>query len=90
MAPARIRARLRVALVALGASLIGAPAFAEVTLPVPAVDQSAVARRGYFYVGGHYVGEPGKQIMQGQTYVEVLAPKEARRPYPLVLIHGAA
>jgi pimeloyl-ACP methyl ester carboxylesterase len=59
-------------------------------LPVPAVDQSAIAQRGYFYVGGRYVGEPGKEIMQGQTYVEVLAPKDVRRPYPLVLIHGAA
>ena len=59
-------------------------------LPVPAVDQSAVAQRGYFYVGGKYAGEPGKDIMDGQTYVEVLAPKEVRRPYPLVLIHGAA
>ena len=59
-------------------------------LPVPAVDQSAVAQRGYFYVGGKYVGEPGKETMQGQIYVEVLAPKDVRRPYPLVLIHGAA
>jgi pimeloyl-ACP methyl ester carboxylesterase len=59
-------------------------------LPVPAVDQSAVAQRGYFYVGGKYVGEPGKETMQGQMYVEVLAPKDVRRPYPLVLIHGAA
>ena len=38
----------------------------------------------------HYTGEPGKEIMQGQIYVEVLAPKDVRRPYPLVLIHGAA
>ena len=59
-------------------------------LPVPTVDQSAVGQRGYFYVGGKYVGEPGKEIMQGQVYVEVLAPKDVRRPYPLVLIHGAA
>src|SRR5437867_3559085 len=58
-------------------------------LPVPAFDQSAVAARGYFYVGGTYVGEPGKEIMHGQTYVEVVAPKDVRRPYPLVLIHGA-
>src|SRR3989442_8765483 len=28
--------------------------------------------------------------MQGQIYVEVVAPKDVRRPYPLVLIHGAA
>jgi pimeloyl-ACP methyl ester carboxylesterase len=68
-----------------------APARAEPPkLPVPAVDQSAVSQRGYFYVGGKYVGEAGKQIMQGQIYVEVLAPKDVRRPYPLVLIHGAA
>src|SRR6266702_2909894 len=59
-------------------------------LPVPAFDQSAVGARGYFYVGGTYVGEPGKEIMQGQIYVEVVAPKDVRRPYPLVLIHGAA
>src|SRR5215831_15293377 len=50
-----------------------APAWAEPPkLPVPAVDQSAVSQRGYFYVGGKYVGEPGKEIMQGQIYVEVL------------------
>jgi pimeloyl-ACP methyl ester carboxylesterase len=58
-------------------------------LPVPAVDQSALGQRGYFFVGGKYVGEPGKEIMQGQAYVEVLAPKDVRHPYPLVLIHGA-
>jgi pimeloyl-ACP methyl ester carboxylesterase len=80
----------RIVYAALLSALLGAPAFAEVKLPVPAVDQSAVAKRGFFYVGGHYVGEPGKQIMQGQIYVEVLAPKTQRRPYPLVLIHGAA
>jgi hypothetical protein len=47
-------------------------------LPVPAVDQSAVGQRGYFYVGGKYIGEPGKEIMQGQAYVEVVAPKDQR------------
>jgi pimeloyl-ACP methyl ester carboxylesterase len=68
-----------------------APALAEAPkLPVPAFDQSAVGQRGYFYVGGKYVGEPGKEIMDGQVYVEVVAPKDVRRPYPLVLIHGAA
>ena len=82
-------ARIACALCVL--ALLVVPARAEPPkLPVPAVDQSAVAQRGYFYVGGKYVGEPGKEIMQGQTYVEVLAPKDQRRPYPLVLIHGAA
>jgi pimeloyl-ACP methyl ester carboxylesterase len=82
---------LRVACAAFLMALAAAPARAEPpTLPVPAVDQSAVARRGYFYVGGKYAGEPGKRIMEGQAYVEVLAPKDVKRPYPLVLIHGAA
>ena len=76
--------------VAILAAFIGPAALAEVKLPVPTVDQSAVAKRGFFYVGGHYVGEPGKHILVGQIYVEVLAPKAERRPYPLVLIHGAA
>jgi pimeloyl-ACP methyl ester carboxylesterase len=80
----------------IGAALLPALAFITTAqaeppkLPVPAVDQSAVALRGYFYVGGKYVGDPGKEIMQGQIYVEVLAPKDVKRPYPLVLIHGAA
>jgi pimeloyl-ACP methyl ester carboxylesterase len=51
--------------------------------------QDTVAGRGFFYVGGHYVGAPGKEIMQGQMYVEVLVPKEKKHPYPLVLVHGA-
>src|SRR5215468_7985475 len=77
--------------VLLPALAAAAPARAEPPkLPVPAVDQSAVGQRGYFYAGGKYVGEAGKEIMQGQIYVEVLAPKDVRRPYPLVLIHGAA
>jgi pimeloyl-ACP methyl ester carboxylesterase len=86
----RLRFRLHALFAALLAATLGEPARAEVKLPVPAVDQSAVAQRGFFYVGGHYVGEPGKEIMEGQIYVEVLAPHEQKRPYPLVLIHGAA
>lgn len=81
----------RIVFGSLLSTLAFVPARAEPPkLPVPAVDQSAVAQRGYFYVGGKYVGEPGKEIMQGQIYVEVLALKDVRRPYPLVLIHGAA
>jgi pimeloyl-ACP methyl ester carboxylesterase len=78
-------------MIAAGAAAAGGASFAEpAKLPVPAVDQSGVAARGYFYVGGHYVpGSDGKDVMDGQIYVEVLAPKDVRRPYPLVLIHGA-
>jgi pimeloyl-ACP methyl ester carboxylesterase len=85
----RISSRILGCILLAGFLRCGA-AQAEVKLPVPANDQSAVAKRGFFYVGGQYVGEPGKEIMQGQTYVEVLAPKKQLRPYPLVLIHGGA
>lgn len=87
--PSRFAANIALALFVCTATPNGATADPP-RLPVPAVDQSAVAARGYFYVGGRYVGDPGKETMQGQMYVEVLAPKEVRRPYPLVLIHGAA
>src|SRR5712671_2513260 len=87
----RLISRLACGLVLPAIAAAPAPARAEPPkLPVPAVDQSAVAQRGYFYVGGKYVGEPGKEIMQGQIYVEVVASKDVKRPYPLVLIHGAA
>ncbi|MGH7061975.1 MAG: alpha/beta hydrolase, partial [Stellaceae bacterium] len=69
---------------------IAAQAAGPVTKAAPVHDQSAIAGRGYFYVGGSYVGEPGKRLMHGQIYVEVLTPRHPRQRYPLVLIHGAA
>ena len=57
---------LRIVCAILLSGIAGPAAMAEVKLPVPAVDQSAVAKRGYFYVGGKYSGEPGRNIMQGQ------------------------
>ena len=86
-----IVSRIRCSLLLSVFAFAPAPVWADPPkLPVPAVDQSAVGQRGFFYVGGRYTGEPGKEIMSGQVYVEVVAPKDVRRPYPLVLIHGAA
>lgn len=51
---------------------------------------SSAAQRSFFYVGGSYTGPAGKEIMQGQMYVEKWMPREVKQPYPLVLIHGAA
>ena len=56
----------------------------------PVTDQSAVGKRGFFYVGGEYVGPADKLVMQGSMYVEVLVPKTVTRPYPLVLLSGQA
>ena len=51
---------------------------------------SSAEQRSFFYVGGSYTGPAGKEIMQGQMYVEKWMPREVKQPYPLVLIHGAA
>ncbi len=58
------------------------------SLPVHSLKDFAAA--GYFYVGGKYVGEGGKQGMHGQMYVEVFVPRKVTQPYPLVMYHGAA
>ena len=67
------------------------PAGKVATVPagVPAIE-SNVARQGYFFVGGRYVGEPDRPVMIGQMYVEVWVPREVRHPYPIVFFHGAS
>jgi pimeloyl-ACP methyl ester carboxylesterase len=57
---------------------------------VPTHDQAAIKSRGFFYVGGAYTGPEKQRVMSCQIYTEVLTPHRVRRPYPLVLIHGAA
>jgi len=65
-------------------------AFAPLAQAEPPVRLPTVAaERVIFYVGGRYVGEPGKELMRGQMYVEYLVPKTITQKYPLVLIHGA-
>ena len=52
----------------------------------------SASHRSYFYVGGTYVNDennPGESVMQGQMYVEQLAPLGgSRHPFPLVFMHG--
>jgi pimeloyl-ACP methyl ester carboxylesterase len=55
---------------------------------IPTFSTADIARQGHFYVGGHYVGEPGKETMDGAMYVEVWVPKNIRHPYPIVFITG--
>lgn len=52
-------------------------------------EQINLKSHGFFFVGGNYVGEEGKKVMQGQMYVEVFVPKKITQPYPLVFFHGA-
>src|SRR5439155_23867681 len=52
---------------------------------IPTFSTENLGRMAHFYVGGHYVGEPGKEVMDGAMYVEVWVPKQIRQPYPIVM-----
>src|SRR6267154_5609384 len=47
-----------------------------------------IGRQGHFYVGGHWAGEPGKEVMDGAMYVEVWVPKKIRHPYPILFVQA--
>lgn len=55
---------------------------------IPTFSTENIGRMAHFYVGGKYVGEPGKEQMQGAMYVEVWVPKQVRQPHPIVMFHG--
>jgi pimeloyl-ACP methyl ester carboxylesterase len=55
---------------------------------IPTFSTESLGRMAHFYVGGHYVGEPGKEVMDGAMYVEVWVPRQIRQPYPIVFFHG--
>jgi pimeloyl-ACP methyl ester carboxylesterase len=55
---------------------------------IPAFPTDNIARQGFFYAGGKYVGGAGKEIMGDAMYTEVWVPKQMRHPYPIVFFHG--
>ncbi len=55
---------------------------------IPTFATQDIARKGFFYAGGKYWGDPGKQIMRGAMYTEVWVPKQIRQPNPIVIFHG--
>jgi hypothetical protein len=78
---------------ALATLLAAQYAVAQTPAAIPAgvrVLDSNVARQGYFYAGGQYAGEAGREVMIGQMYVEVWAPRDVKKPYPIVFFHGAS
>jgi pimeloyl-ACP methyl ester carboxylesterase len=69
------------------AALIASLALASSAL---AQEPLAIAKQGYFFVGGKYSAVGDKQVMNGQIYVEYQIPKKRTQPYPLVIVPGAA
>jgi pimeloyl-ACP methyl ester carboxylesterase len=55
---------------------------------IPTFSTENIARHGFLYAGGKYVGGPGKEVMGDTMYTEVWVPKQQRHPYPMVLFHG--
>jgi pimeloyl-ACP methyl ester carboxylesterase len=64
--------------------LVGAASGAS----IPTFSTAEIGRQGHFYIGGHYVGEPGNETMHGAMYVEVWVPRNIRHPYPVVFVTG--
>jgi len=48
----------------------------------------AIARQGWFYVGGRHVKVADGEFRAGQMYVECQVPARRERPYPIVMWHG--
>jgi pimeloyl-ACP methyl ester carboxylesterase len=79
-------------IVALGGSIQVRAQKASPAMPpssIPTFSTADIARTGFFYVGGTYVGAPDEEVMDGAMYVEVIVPKRIRHPYPIVFLHGA-
>jgi pimeloyl-ACP methyl ester carboxylesterase len=52
--------------------------------------QQAPVKQGYLFTGGSYVETKTGPIMAGQMYSEFRIPAQVTKPYPIVMIHGAA
>ncbi len=94
-----LKGALVIAIVGLGAVLVGAPRDVRAqkdqssgAMPsasrIPTFSTENLGREGFFYVGGQYTGPAGKEVMHGAMYVEVMVPKQIRQKYPIVFFHG--
>ena len=80
----RYFARLRNAALAALLSVCGAGAayaFGE-------AGDLTIARQGYFFVGGKYVGAGEDRVLAGHAYIEFQIPKNLLHRYPIVMMHG--
>jgi pimeloyl-ACP methyl ester carboxylesterase len=50
----------------------------------------AIAKQGYFFVGGKYFDTPTGKVMAGHAYVEYMIPEKRAHRFPLVMIAGGA
>jgi pimeloyl-ACP methyl ester carboxylesterase len=55
---------------------------------IPTFSTENIARKGFYFAGGSYWGEPGRQVMRGAMYMDVWVPRNVRSPYPVILFHS--
>jgi pimeloyl-ACP methyl ester carboxylesterase len=55
---------------------------------IPTFSTENIAQKGFFFAGGSYWGEAGREIMRGAMYTEVWVPRQVRQPNPIVIFHG--
>jgi pimeloyl-ACP methyl ester carboxylesterase len=89
--------RISIAVLVLLASVLVGNSFGlggddtAVSIPltsVPTFSTKKIGRQGHFYVGGKWVGAPGKERMRGSMYVEVWVPKKSKHPYPILFVEA--
>ena len=64
------------------------PSMATPPSAIPTFSTENIGRQGFYYAGGRYEGEAGKEVMGDAMYTEVWVPKQIRHPYPIVFFHG--
>ena len=82
-----------IALIAACAMALTASALLALTASRPAraaEDEPplALARDGFFYVGGRNTTVNGHTYVVGQMYVEMRIPAKQTHPYPIIMVHG--
>jgi pimeloyl-ACP methyl ester carboxylesterase len=75
--------------VAIAVAAAAEPAKAAKRAGSPAVPGTlAIAKQGYFFVGGSYVESKDGRIMAGQMFVQYQIPQTRKHKYPVVMWHG--
>src|ERR1044072_6354901 len=67
----------------------GSRAITSSALPpasIPTFSTENLGRMAHFYVGGNYVGEPGKEYMDGAMYFELWGREEGRQRCPVDIL----
>ena len=55
---------------------------------IPTFSTEDIARKGFYFAGGQYWGEKGREVMRGAMYMDVWVPKQIRHAQPIVFFHG--